>query len=137
MHVEEITHVAVESKLLTCMYCCMQEGEGITIVRDAQDAGWYYGRTENGKEGLVPETHFQWTDKFPAAPSTPPAPAPAPAPLASSAPPAAAPKTAVAKHPYQAAHPDELSFAVRVVHCASHTCRSLCFVCLFLHLSCT
>jgi hypothetical protein len=93
----------------------VQVGDKLTLLREADDEGWYVARDARGKEGLVPTTHITMPGaSAPLPPSAPSAPAPASVPPPSaSQPPAPKPATAaVAKFPYKAAGDDELTFAV-------------------------
>ena len=85
-----------------------QEGEVLTILREAQDAGWLVGRSALNREGLVPSTHIEFITTRP----------PPPKDLFSQAP-AAEHKIAVGKHSYERESPDELSFKVT-------SCKGLC-----------
>ncbi len=97
----------------------MQAGDKLTLLREADDEGWYVALDARGKEGLVPTTHISLPGasvpaSAPLPPSAPSAPAPASVPPPSaSQPPAPKPATAaIAKFPYKAAGDDELTFAV-------------------------
>jgi len=90
----------------------LQPGDKITILRDAEDEGWYEARSAAGREGLVPATHVVIDDSSAyGGQSTLPAQKDVsrgmPAPTAS----AAQGRPATAKFAYQAAGDDELSFA--------------------------
>lgn len=78
-----------------------QEGEVLTIMREAQDAGWLVGRSALNKEGLVPSTHIEFITARP----------PPPKELFNQAS-AAQQRVAVGKHSYDKESPDELSFKV-------------------------
>jgi hypothetical protein len=97
----------------------------VTILKEAEDKGWYIARDIRGKEGLVPETHLDFSTGDQSLPVSKPASSPPQAPSA----PAAAPqpqqppavqkavnampaKIAVANVAYKAEADDELTFAV-------------------------
>jgi hypothetical protein len=121
----------------------VQVGDKLTLIREAEDEGWYVARDERGKEGLVPTTHISMPGASvpaslaaPQPPSVPSAPPPASVPpppasktitpqSASQAPSAKPPTAAVAKFPYKASGEDELTFAVRTLLYCTRTCARL------------
>ncbi len=101
----------------------------MTILRESEDKGWYVARDIRGKEGLVPETHldFSTPDQGSAASKLAPSPPQAPSaptvtqPPALQKPGAVTPaKIAVANVAYKAEADDELTFAVGFPSVHSH-----------------
>jgi hypothetical protein len=44
---------------LTCVLLITQQGERMTIIRDAKDSGWYVAQKADMSEGLVPHSHVE------------------------------------------------------------------------------